>query len=123
MNVKPSEHSNNFKRNLNQLGILLWKNQKIQIRSLIGLFLEVFSPCLFAIILLPIRTIVKSQIYSEPIVYEPFSLEQNTFSFQNFTLLYAYQPKNVITDEIMKRVRVKLSVAPIGKICILLFRY
>jgi hypothetical protein len=114
MNVKPSEHSNNFKRNLNQLGILLWKNQKIQIRSLIGLFLEVFSPCLFAIILLPIRTTVKSQIYSEPIVYKPFSLEQNTFSFQNFTLQYAYQPKNAITDEIMKRVREKLKVAPIG---------
>jgi hypothetical protein len=114
MNVEKNGYSNNFKRNLNQLWILLWKNQKVQIRSLIGLFLEVFSPCLFAIILLPIRTIVKSQVYSEPIVYKPFSLEQNTFSFQNFTLIYAYQPKNNITEEIMKRVGLKLRLIPIG---------
>lgn len=64
-----------FKKNFNQLGLLLWKNYVLQKRSIIGTILELLLPAFFAIILLPIRGIVKSNNLANDTLYRPFSLD------------------------------------------------
>lgn len=63
-----------FKSDLKQLKLLLWKNVNLQKRSLIGLILELIVPAFFAIILLPIRGIVKSKLISNDTFYDTFNL-------------------------------------------------
>ena len=68
---KPNIKSSSFSK---QLSLLIWKNFKLQTRSKIGTFLEFVVPAIFAIILLPIRTIVDSDLYANDTVYEPFNV-------------------------------------------------
>lgn len=63
------------KSDLKQLWLLLWKNVNLQKRSLVGLFLELMLPAFFAIILLPIRSIVKSDKVLNDTSYEPFHFD------------------------------------------------
>lgn len=70
---------NNFKSNLKQIGLLSWKNYTIQKRSLIALLLEILLPALFAVVLLPIRGLVKSTNYPNDTIYSSFSVNQLPF--------------------------------------------
>ena len=64
---------NEFLICLNQLKLLLWKNYALQKRSVIGTILELAIPALFAIILLPIRTIIKSNDHPTDTIYNIYS--------------------------------------------------
>ena len=92
------------KRNLKQLNLLLWKNSKLQIRSIIGLIIELTVPALFAIILLPIRTIVNADLKSESTEYNSFDI--NTIKLTNTNKkVIAYQPgDSIFLKEIMQSV-------------------
>jgi hypothetical protein len=97
-----------MKRNLNQLYLLLWKNYRLQIRSIVGLVVELLVPAMFAIILLPIRTIVKADLKSNFTEYEPFTFDEIK-RYKNETTI-AYQPDNsLFLDRIMSRVGKKLN--------------
>jgi hypothetical protein len=69
----PKVSKGGFKSDIKQLFLLIWKNYSLQKRSIISTAFEILIPALFAIILLPIRTIVKSQQFVNDTVYEPFS--------------------------------------------------
>nr|UOU03312.1 ATP-binding cassette subfamily A3-1 [Brachionus rubens] len=97
--------------NLNQLILLLWKNLRLQLKSPIGLALEILVPALFAFILLPIRTIVKSTLVPEPTTYTPFKPETLFFLLKTI----AYQPNDVdFVNELMKKVGQDLRLDPKG---------
>jgi ATP-binding cassette subfamily A (ABC1) protein 3 len=64
-----------FKKNLNQLRLLLWKNYALQKRSVIGTILELAIPAFFAIILLPIRGIIKSNDHKNDTIFDPFQVD------------------------------------------------
>jgi hypothetical protein len=64
-----------FQTDLSQLRLLLWKNFILQKRSLIGTCLELILPAFFAIILLPIRSIVESNNIANDTVYVPFKID------------------------------------------------
>jgi hypothetical protein len=114
---------------LNQLTLLLWKNTKLQSRSWISTSLEILVPAIFAIILLPIRTIVNSDRYLNDTVYPSFetndfpdSLVPSVFYYEDniFKLnklenawqwQFAYQPNNSLKiDKIMENVAKKLNL-------------
>ena len=59
---------------VSQLGLLLRKNGILQYRSIIATILEIALPALFAVILLPVRSIVKSNNIENDTVYEPFGI-------------------------------------------------
>lgn len=104
-----------FKRDLKQLGLLLWKNYRLQIKSPIGLVLEILVPALFAFILLPIRSIVKSEEFKSPTVFGEFSVNQLPRKFFNKSLFLAYQPNNSeLVNEIIRQVGNNLLLKPIG---------
>lgn len=115
----------------NQLVLLLWKNSKLQSRSVISTVLEIAVPALFAIILLPIRTIVNSDRYLNDTVYPSFTINQipddlvpsQFFLYQNefkmnpvdysekgWSWPFAYQPNNSLKlDKIMRQVAQDLN--------------
>jgi hypothetical protein len=64
-----------FQTSRSQLRLLLWKNFILQKRSWIGTCLELFLPAFFAIILLPIRSIVESNNIANDTVYSPFRID------------------------------------------------
>jgi hypothetical protein len=100
-----------FKKNLNQLNLLLWKNYRLQVKSIIGLILELTVPALFAIILLPIRTIVKSEQLDYDTFYSTFDLRN--FTFKSYVL--AYQPNNsALVNRIMEKTRDDLKINLMG---------
>lgn len=95
---------------LKQLWLLTWKNYSLQKRAIIGTFFEIFIPALFAIILLPIRTIVKSQQFTNDTVYSPFRVEQLPLVFRTGWYL-AYQPNSSdLINQAMGKVGTKLGV-------------
>ena len=124
---------NNNKQNsskwFNQLVLLLWKNARLQMRSPIGLLLGITVPALFAIILLPIRSIVSSDKVNDT-YYKPFSIEdfpaslkpnqsyvfsQNLFKLDllknNWIWSFSYAPNNSAKkDSIMKSVALDLNL-------------
>lgn len=101
---------NDFK----QLWLLLWKNFRLQLRSPIGLLIEILTPALFAIILLPIRTIVKSETFNTTTTYSPFS--PLYFPIIPGVTQIAYSPNDVdLANRIMNQVGLRFSFTPIGK--------
>ena len=106
-----NKNVSSFRRNLNQLNLLLWKNYRLQLKSIIGLILELTVPALFAIILLPIRTIVKSEQLDYDTFYNTFDL--NNFTFRNYIL--AYQPNDsLLVNRIMEKTRDDLKINLMG---------
>lgn len=94
-----------FKKDMQQLWLLLWKNFRLQLRSPIGLFFEILAPALFAIILLPIRTIVKSENIAETTLYNSFDVDSLLPILQRRQIVF--QP----TDSALVN-RIMASVAP-----------
>ena len=92
-----------FKSNLDQLGLLTWKNYKLQTRSIISLIVELTLPAFLAIILIPLRTIIKSEFYDAQ-EYSAFNLskfpQKNDSSPPSSITLY-YQPNNSEIQELM----------------------
>jgi hypothetical protein len=112
-----------FKKYFLQFKLLLWKNWKLQSRSIIGTCLELLIPALFAIILLPIRTIVKSNPELNDIIYPNFGI--NYFDRvlfekeikENFTFKIGYHPNNSdIAKRIIHNTSRKLNLSAIGKV-------
>ena len=95
-----------MKQSKNQLFLLLWKHFILQKRSIPGLLLKLIVPALFAIILMPVRTVIKSDLNPEETTYKPFDLEK----FSNEIIIYrnssfAYWPNTSdLVNRIMKRV-------------------
>ncbi len=84
-----------WRSSLDQLGLLLWKNYRLQIRSIIGLAVELIIPALLALILTPFRSIVKSTAYPNDTVFDAFSLPNNFYpSSDQKKISIAYQPLN-----------------------------
>jgi hypothetical protein len=107
--------------NLQQLYLLLWKNVVLQKRSLIGMVLEICVPALFAIILLPIRKIVKSDNYLNDTVFDPFRfdslpdnlLPSNLYSrrYRDGLWSFGYQPNDSkMLNDIMNSVGANLNL-------------
>lgn len=80
-----------YKTNLNQLGLLLWKNYTLQKRSIIGSILELVIPAFFAIILLPIRGIVKSNYVVNDTLYDPFSVDPFPSGLKPKSPIFSYR--------------------------------
>ena len=108
---------------LNQLRLLLWKNYSLQKRSIIGTILELAVPAFFAIILLPIRGIVKSNDHPNETYYGSFSPSQwpNDFprptppKLPNFTADFqwdiGYTPKdNPLINDLMANLISNLNI-------------
>lgn len=122
--------SSEFITNIKQIFLLLWKNFSLQKRSKIGTILEILVPTLFVIILLPIRRIVKSDIFLNNTVFDPFPIDSLPDGlipqFSNINLddetshglwTLAYQPNNVeLVKKIMEKVSDDLDVNIIGKL-------
>ena len=111
-----NDKNNNIKQNLlsdfNQLKLLLWKQFIIQKRSLFSLVLKLAMPIFFAIILMPIRTVIKSDSNNDDIKYKSFKME----SFSNQLILYknssfSYYPNNSNqVNNIMKKAASSLNL-------------
>jgi hypothetical protein len=118
---QPSQKKSFILSNLHQLYLLLWKNAILQKRSLIGMALEICVPALFALILLPIRKIVKSDNYLNDTVYDPFRFDSlpndllpETFYSRNYRdglWSFGYQPNNSkMINDIMNSVGASLNL-------------
>jgi ATP-binding cassette subfamily A (ABC1) protein 3 len=84
---------------LDQLWLLLWKSFLLQKRSIISTIIELLLPCIFSVILLPIRSIIDLQIFNETVTFKPFQIEN--IDFQNFNS-FVYYPNNSETlDNLM----------------------
>lgn len=115
---------------LKQLNLLLWKNYLLQKRSIIGTILEILVPALFVIILLPIRTIVRSDYHPDDSVFDeytidalpssllpPFNYDDDSLSFSSRAGLwtFAYAPNNTdLVNRVMKKVGDTLSMNIVG---------
>ena len=136
MNYNRFEHDNanngfskKMNSNFNQLNLLLWKNFNLQKRSIIATILEICVPALFALILLPIRKLVKSNHILNDTTYPIFNINQFDpqllpeqpssldYFFNNFLGLneraslwdFAYQPNNSdLVNNAMKKVGERL---------------
>jgi len=112
---------NVVKSNFKQLGVLLWKNYVLQKRSIVGLILEILLPMLFAIILLPIRSIVQSTNYSSDTNYDAFQLNQypsilpKTPSYPAQKWFIGFTPSNnAILNQTMNTVASKCNFTAYG---------
>ena len=101
-----------MKKSKNQLFLLLWKHFILQKRSIPGLLLKLLVPALFAIILMPVRTVIKSDLNPEETAYKPFDLEKSS----NDVIIYrnssfAYWPNTSdLVNRVMKRVSDKIEL-------------
>ena len=113
------EDKSYFKMFSNQLNILLWKNFLLQKRYGIGTLIEILLPAVFAIILLPIRTIVKSQQIKNDTTFIPFSVDTFYPNFKFDSLNIGYAPNNSERlSKIMKTVSSNFKLKLMGLICI-----
>jgi ATP-binding cassette subfamily A (ABC1) protein 3 len=85
-----------FRSNLRQFNLLIWKNYSLQKRAKIGLIIELLLPAIFAIILLPIRTLVRSDQRNDTI-YRLFDVNHLPFGLrppQVKKWIFGYQPNS-----------------------------
>lgn len=112
--------SSRLMENMRQLKLLLWKKYLIQKRSKIGTLMELVVPTLFVIILLPIRTIVKSNYYTNDTTYTEFEFNKLPFNLrpiptvigrQSLEWTFAYQPNSSdLANRIMSKVGSNLGM-------------
>lgn len=100
----------------NQLLLLLWKNFSLQKRSIIGTILELTIPAIFAIILLPIRTIVNSEQRTNDTTFNAFEINEFGESVigRNYSA-FAYYPGSIRVNNLMKNVEKKLNLTSFCK--------
>ena len=104
--------NSSFKKSIQQFLLLLWKNFTIQKRSIFGSLLILTLPALFAVILMPIRTLIKSKSHPNDTTYKPirfdnFDPELPLFGNSSF----AYYPNNSeVVNKIMSKVSDSLSL-------------
>jgi len=107
-----------------QLWLLLWKNLQLQKRSIIGSIIELTLPAIFAIILIPIRTIVKSDHKLNDTTYGPFTINKLDEFFLNGNFSFGYFPKNSTKiDNMMKKIANRLELDSTKLKCIVKFLY
>ncbi|CAF0820413.1 unnamed protein product, partial [Didymodactylos carnosus] len=98
------------RRNGRHYLLLLWKNLILSARMPIRTFFEITLPIFFALLLLGIRRVVKSDSIIHDTVYPPFSINE----LPNFTGLpqstFAYTPKTNFTTIIANRVAEELKL-------------
>nr|QNH67917.1 ATP-binding cassette transporter subfamily A member 3 X1 [Brachionus plicatilis] len=104
-----------WKTNLKQLILLLWKNLRLQLKSPVGLALEILVPAIFAFILLPIRSIVDSDLFDEPIFFSSFSVDTlpSKFLLEQYSIAYHPNSSEFIPN-LMQAVGSDLNLTPIG---------
>ena len=73
---EPPKALNKLMDDLKQLKLLLWKNFLVSKRSKIGTLMEIIVPTIFVMILLPIRTIVKSEYFPNDTTFNEFDFNQ-----------------------------------------------
>ena len=99
----------------NQLRLLLWKSFTIQKRSPISTLLELIVPAFFAVILLPIRHTIKTEIISNDTTFQSFNLD---LDFPDTIPVwidskFAYYPNtSKLVNDIMARTSEKLQEFP-----------
>lgn len=93
-----------------QLGLLIWKNYKLQIRSWFITILEILVPALFAVILLPIRGIVSSDQYLNNTVYSPFSIDQLPDTLTPYNAAFKFRS----TNEVLRSAEWRFAYTPIN---------
>lgn len=102
-----------LKRDISQLWLLLWKNFRLQLRSPMGLLLEMLAPVLLALILVPIRKSTYSVPFKSATIYPSFEIDYLPIQLTGINI--AYQPNNsALVNEIMRKVGKKLDLTPIG---------
>lgn len=119
-----SETPGKKKTKHSQLWLLLWKNLRLQRRSLLSTLVELCLPAIFVIILLPIRTIVNSEQRANFTSYKSFGLNMFDlpFLFKNFS--FGYYPNNSeLIDNITKKVGIKLHMTPTCKYILFTLNY
>ncbi len=93
------------------LHLLLWKNLKLQRRSLLGAIIELAIPAIFVMILLPIRTIVNSDQKKNFTTYRSYGLDMFDFEllFKNFSFGY-YSNNSTVVDNVVQKTAKKLNL-------------
>lgn len=104
---------NEWKTNIKQLFLLFWKNFRLQLKSPVGLALEILVPAIFAFILLPIRSIVDSTLFENTIFFSPFKIEKLPIVFTQYTLVYHPNNSQFISD-LIESVGSDLNLIPKG---------
>ncbi len=115
-----------------QFLLLLWKNWLLQKRRKVLTAFEIGLPVVMSLILLVFRQIVDTRTYSEPRVWDAFSVEtfKNTFRSPlptNCTSTFictgepeawklAYSPNGTAADNITNQVASKLELSFTGKV-------
>lgn len=127
---QPTTKLAQLKNDLRQLKLLLWKNFLIQKRSKIGTLMEIIVPTIFVMILLPIRTIVKSEYFPTDTVFEEFNFSQlppelkphppaglrGQILRDDLPWTFAYQPNSSdLANRIMLKVGPSLGMNIIGE--------
>ncbi|XP_072043597.1 phospholipid-transporting ATPase ABCA3-like [Amphiura filiformis] len=100
-------------RRANQFVLLLWKNYTLQKRKVISTIFEIGLPVLISVILIAIRTKVDYIKYTEPTLYDGYSIQDlpgNLSRNRNPVISLpskwqmAYSPNVLLVDRIMEKV-------------------
>lgn len=130
---RPPTALNKLMDDLRQLKLLLWKNFLISKRSKLGTLMEIIVPTIFVMILLPIRTIVKSEYFPNDTYFREFDFNklpdnltpQPPFGLRNkassntktaaHQWKFAYQPNSSeLANRIMLKVGSNLGMDIVG---------
>ena len=96
-----------------QLGLLLWKNYRLQIRRPVASFFQLGLPILFILILLLVRVLRIQQEYIGAEVWESFTPSNLPFRHPGGgTWQLAFTPNNTRSHELMSKVSSNLKLKP-----------
>ncbi|XP_071081907.1 phospholipid-transporting ATPase ABCA3-like [Haliotis cracherodii] len=94
-----------------QLGLLMWKNWLLQKRKVCVTVFEIILPLLFAIVLLMVRFLIKTNPQNAPTVYSDFSVNSNGTRFVggNAGRLVLYTPNSTMINALMDDVQLIMN--------------
>lgn len=100
-----------------QLGLLMWKNWLLQKRKVCVTVFEIILPLLFAILLLIVRFLIKTDPKDAPTVYSDFSVDSNGTRFVggNAGSLVLYTPNSTVINALMDDVQLTMNQSLSGK--------